>query len=771
MQVFHSRVVLFCASLSTAVWSPVVIGAEESKGAIEEVVVTARYREETAQETPVAITAFNQSMLQEITALDLRDVGPQSPNVHIQPNTFAPNSSAIHIRGMGALTIESTNELRNGVSVNGVYISRPVATLIDFFDVDTVQVLRGPQGTTFGKNSLSGAVAVDTIKPDGTVDYRAEVTGGNYDRLDFRGAVQFPIIEDKLSARISGLAQNYDGHYKNRANGGHLNGEDVDSIRGTLSWTPTENFDATLIYGWLKERSQAPGGDDDSDPNQLINIFFAGAPFFWNGEPDDGDFTVGRDALDFYDTDQDSWTGIMNWDVGNYTLTSITGYISTDDFAAADFDQTELPFFPTFRDQEHSQFSQEIRVQTDFSDMDGFLGNLELVGGLFYFEQKHEIVQSFPTLGNPSSADYAHQKGESKAIFGQAIYAINDRLNFLFGVRYTDEHKDFERNPGTLFGTQISATNPSSRPSIDEMSRQPMTVNGELDSDRTTIKVGVDYQFTDYVMGFATYSQGYKAGEFGARAGSDLTAGPTDDETSDAFEVGVKSDLLDGRLRANATAFYTNYKELAFEVFFPSPNNPTGQETASQNIGEATVYGLELELTAVPIDGLTLQGVLGLLHSEYDDFCADLDGPAVETNPVSDCGGVVVALPNGTWLVDRDHTDLELTRAPKTQIYLSAQYDWNTSMGGFHVRAATDYESKYSAGGTSNNPKGDTGDFWLMDASTGWTSPDDKWRVQAWCKNCTDKHYTSGLTPTAQFFNQHFWGLPRTYGLTLAYQK
>ena len=157
--------------------------------------------------------------------------------------------------------------------------------------------------------------------------------------------------------------------------------------------------------------------------------------------------------------------------------------------------------------------------------------------------------------------------------------------------------------------------------------------------------------------------------------------------------------------------------------------------------------------------------------AEYDDFCADLDGPRLEANPVSDCGGLVVLLPNGTYLVDRDHTDLELTRAPDTQIYLSARYDWTTNLGGLFVRAATDYESEYSAGGTSNNPKGDTGDFWLMDASTGWTSPDDKWRVQAWCKNCTDKHYTSGLTPTAQFFNQHFWGLPRTYGLTLAYQK
>ncbi len=750
--------------------APVAFGAESTQ-VIEEVVVTARYREESAQDTPISMTAFNQNMLEAITAQDLRDVGPQSPNVRIQANTFAPNSSTIHVRGMGSLTIESTNELRNGVSINGVYISRPVATLVDFFDVDTVEVLRGPQGTTFGKNSLSGAVSINTVMPDGTFDYDAEVTAGNYDRLDFRGAVQFPIIEDKLALRVAGLFQNYDGHYKNRTNGDHLNGEDVDTLRGTLVWTPTDTFDATLVYGWLKERSQAPGGDSQSDPDQLINIIFAGPPFFWDGEPDDGAFTVGRDALDFYNTDQDSVTGIINWDIGRFTLTSVTGWVETDDFVAADYDQTELPFFPTFRDQVHEQFSQEVRLQSDFIGMDGFLGNLDLVAGLFYFEQEHEIVQSFPTLGNPTSADYAHQENESAAIFGQVIYSFTDRLNGILGVRYTDETKDFERNPGTLWGTRIDYMDPSTRPSISEMSQQPMTVNGDLDSDRTTWKIGADYRFSDRIMGYATYSQGYKAGEFGARAGSDLTAGPTDDETSDSYELGLKSDWYDGRLRLNASAFYTQYEGLAFEVFFPAPNNPTGQETASQNIGEATIYGVELEATAMPIDGLTLEASLGLMNPEYDEFCADLDGPSAETNPVSDCGGVVELLPDGTYLVDTDHTDLDLVRAPETQAYLAATYEWFTGIGGFFVRASGSYESSYFVGSSDNNPKAESGDFWLMDASIGWTSNNEQWRVQAWCKNCTDKTYTNGLTPTAQFFNQHFYGYPQLYGLTLSFRK
>ncbi|HEY5679860.1 MAG TPA: TonB-dependent receptor [Pseudomonadales bacterium] len=738
---------------------------EESARPIEEVVVTARYREETAQESPTSVTAFNSVMLEQITAQDLRDVGPASPNVHIQPVVTFPNSAAIHIRGMGQQNIESTNEMRTGVSINGVFISRPIATLIDFFDVETVEVLRGPQGTTFGKNSLAGGLAVTTKRPDGSFDYAAELTGGNEGRLDFRGAIQFPIIEDKLSARISLLMQNYDGHFKNRVNGEDLNGEDIDTIRGTIVWTPTDTFEATLIGTWLEERSDAPGGDDRSDPcpTQILSCIFT--------EPDDGAFTVGRDALDFHNTDQNSITGIINWDIGSFTLTSVTGWMETDGFIASDFDQTEIPFFPTFRDQVHDQFSQEVRLHSDFAGRQDFLGNLELVLGLYYFEQEHELVQSFPTLGNPSSADYGHQDGESKAVFGQAIYAITEDLNLTFGIRYTDEEKEFERNSGTLYGTQISAADPDSAPSISEMAGQVMNVTGELDSDNTSIKVGLDYRINDDVMVFATYAEGFKAGEFGARASSAFTLGPTDDEESRSYEIGIKSDWMDGRLRVNATAFYTEFENLEFGVFFPSEDNPTGQETSAQNIGEATNKGFELEITAVPVDGLTLRGSLGLLDAEYDEFCADLDGPAVEVNPVSDCGGQVQDLGGGRYLVDIDQTDKELSRAPETQIYLSAMYEWNTSIGGFFVRGAGSYESEYFSDGVLNHPQAETGDFWLWDASAGWVSNDDKWRVQAWCKNCGDKEYTSGLTPTANFFNQHFWGLPRMYGLTLAFQR
>lgn len=725
--------------------------------AIEEIVVTARYRQERVQDTPLSITAFNEAQLEAITALDLRDVGPASPNVRIQPVTTFPNSAAIHVRGMGQQNIESTNEMRVGVSVNGVFLSRPVASLIDFFDVESVEVLRGPQGTTFGKNSLAGGINVHTIRPDGTFDYKTELTAGNYGRLDFRGAVQAPIVEDVLSARVSVLLQNYDGHFTNIVTEDDLHGEDMDSLRGTLVFTPTEDITATLIGQWLRARNDPPGGTNDPDPGQLLQV----------GAPSSNPFRVGRDAPEFHNTDQWGLTGIVDWDFGLFSLTSVTGYVSTDDFISSDFDQTQIPVFTTFREQEHSQFSQELRLHSNFLDQDDWLRNLDLVLGLYYFEQEHELVQSFPQLG--PSADYAEQDNDSRAAFGQAIYAITEDLNFTFGVRHTREKKTFRRNPGT-FIPDLDDQDPSTRPSLAFMRAQPTPLTGRLSSTNTSFKAGLDYRFTDDLMTYFSFTQGFKAGEFGPRASSQFAVGPTDDEKANSFELGVRSSWLDGRLQANATAFHTNFENLQFDVFIPSEVNPTGQETATQNIGEATNRGLELELLAAPMEGLRLRAAVGYLDAEYDSFCASLVGPVMAEDPVSECGSVL-EVGDGLFVIETDNSDLELSRAPDWQIYLSADYTYPTRYGNFFARAAGDYESSFFTDGVGNHPKARTGGFWLLDASAGWRSLDERWRVQLWCKNCTDKTYVNGFVPTAQFFNQKFFGYPRTYGVTLAFQR
>jgi len=766
-----------------------------NRGQLETITVNVRYREEKVQDTPIAVTPFSSLDLENMVAQDLRDVSPATPNLHLVPVVTFPNSAAISIRGIGIQGIESTEEPRVGVSVDGIFIARPIATLIDLFDVERIEVLRGPQGISFGKNSLGGGLNVTTKRPDGEFGWNVEGTAGRFDRYDFRGAVEFPIVKDKLAMRVSAMSQNFGGTYRNRVDGKRLNGEEVLSLRGTVVWTPTDNFDFTLIGFWLRERSDAPGGDNVPDctpgdpafPQILCFLTNPTTGLPYTGEPDDSPWIVGRDAPEDHDTDQWMIVAEANYDAGPVILTSLFGYVDTDGLINSDFDQTEILFFPTFRDQTHYQLSEEFRIATDFGDMDGFISQLDVVVGLYYLEQEHELVQSFPTLNN--SADYTTQHHEHVAGFGQIIWHATDKLNINFGLRYNHEKKEFFRNPGTVLDpSEYMLVNfatgelfPDNRPSIAFMRDQDPTgasfVIGDISRSRTMFKAGADYRFSDEVMAYFQFSQGYKAGSYGARASSLLTAGPTDDETADSYEVGIKTDLLDRRVRLNITGFYTKLSDLEFGLFIANPDNPTGQETLADNIASARVKGIEIELTAKITERFTLQTSVGVLDAGYKDFCADINGPAFyDMTPTSPCGGRVANLtdPGGTgpgsYLVDEDNTYLKLQRAPKLQLYISGEYVHPLgNMGSLTLRGSMTHESGFFNDGT-NHPKGYENGYILVDASLMWMSADENVSVKFWGKNITGAVTIRGITPTANFFNQHFYGDRRTWGVTVSWR-
>ena len=750
-------------------------GASESSGS-DDIVVTARFRNETLQNVPQAISAFDERSLTAAAARDITDLAPSTPNISIQPVATFSNSAAIFIRGLGAQGIESTEESPVGVSIDGVYITRPVATMLDTFDLDRIEVLRGPQGTSFGKNSLAGGIAAYTKNPGRDWGVQAEVTVGNYGRMDARAAVDMPLIQDKLAARLVLNKETYDGYFTNRADGKKIGGQDRLTLRGTIVFTPTDNLDINLKAFLVRDRSSAPGGDTAPDRTKLLYTVFGFE------EPNDGAFTIGRDFPADHDTDQLGFIGNVGLDLGSWQGKLITRYIETDDFNDSDFDQSEVFFFPTFRLQSHRQFSQELRLQSDFSDRSDALARLNLVFGGYYLKQSFELAQAFPTLpafayaGAPfnGSEDFVSQDNSSKALFAQAIYGITDRLNITLGVRQSWESKNYFRDPTgvtnlpALFTTRSTVL---SLAEMEEIANQNLAAGKAFKlgykRDRATFKAGIDYRLTDDIMIYGGYSQGYKGGGFGARSATTTTAGPTQDNTSELFEAGIKGDFFDRLLRLNLTGFITKFKQLEFGVFFPNPNVASGQETAQQNIGAATSKGIELEATLKPSQNFRLSANVGYLDTKYTDFCADLDGPAAYTTaPVSTCGDATL-LPNGTYLVDVDYTNLKLVRAPKWQTQVSADYSVPLgSAGSLNFRAAALYRSTFYSTVT-NDLAGKTGDFVLVDGSIGWESADGRFRAMLWGKNLTDKTYVSALTPTAQFFIQRFYGAPRTFGLTL----
>lgn len=781
--------------LATAVFAanllPTQAIAQEPDGAqnsdqrvMEEIIVSVRYREESLQSVPSAVTAFDTNALEKVVAMDFQDLSRPTPNVNIQQVNQFPNAAAVHIRGIGDQRIESTEEPRAGISIDGLFFTRPGSSNIDFFDVASVQILRGPTGVNFGKNSLAGGMAVETIQPSGELGGKVDVNIGNYGREEYRFAVDSPEIAD-WAFRLSYLYKQYDGHFRNRFDGTprvafgsplpftlpvdkKLGAEDVSSGRLQALWTPSEQVDLRLIYNWSRDESDPTPGDtasdDGSDPRFPIQLACALA--FGCPEPDDGPYRLGRDYYSRSDIDQDAYTGILNWDFGGIALTAIAGYIETDDVFLNDFDQTEFFFFPTSRDQTHDQSSVEIR----FTNSDDS-GPLDWVVGAFYMEQEHELTQNFPTLG--PSADYTTQEAESQALFGQVIYAFNDRLNLTAGLRYTDEHKDFYRDPG-IFQPNLTF-DPATHLTYSEaraLARQDLSgdIVSELDTDHVDYKLAIDYQLGDNAMVYGQVATGFKAGEFGARASSPQTALPTDDEEALSFEIGLKSEWWDNRLRLNLAAFWADYENLQFGVFVPSANL-TGQETLNQNVGEATTAGLELDLSVSLTERFTLNLNAGYLDAKYDEFCADLNGARpYDTPPTSSCGRVT-DLGDGTFLVEEDQSDLELSRAPEYNYHISGEYDLPLpdGWGGFVALLSYSYSDKYFSDSTFNHPAGETGGFGTWDGSLAWTSSGGALRASLWGKNLSDEEEVSGLTPTANFFNQRFWFPPRTYGVNVSY--
>jgi iron complex outermembrane receptor protein len=546
--------------------------------AVENIVVTARYKTENLQETPLTISAYGETDLQKATALDLRDIGPPTPNMHIQPVVTFRNSAAVHIRGIGGQGIESTEESRVGISLNGVFIARPVATLLDLFDTEMIEVLRGRKGTTFGKNSLGGGVSVTTKKPSGQFGAQTEITMGDYGRQDYRAAVEFPVLEDKLSVRLSGIAQNFDGYYDNisthRHGDSHLQSEDLNSGRVTVRFTPNDKWESLFIASVLDEKRHLRGWrcNERSDADHVRSRI----PLVQRREPRAQPHSGLRVC------------GVEQGPVQNHARRAARRQHASDELHAdqqrrvrpvhADDGQrqhrdrrlllqrlrpdrsTVLPDVPRagpLAVEQRDPAAHELRGRNDG------LEKFDIVTGVYLFDQHHKIVQSFPTLGSPSSADYTHQTNTQRAAFGQVIYEITSRAHASFGIRYTDEQKEFKRNPGILCGNpqvpngceRILPYNKATVPSITFMSGQPKPLSDDLHNNNSSIRVGVDYQFTDQIFGYALYSQGYHGGEYGARASSELTMGPTKDEDADNYEIGVKSEWFDSRLRVNIAAF------------------------------------------------------------------------------------------------------------------------------------------------------------------------------------------------------------------------
>ncbi len=581
------RKTLICASaaaaISTAFAAPSMAQEGDSENArrLGTVNVTAQRVEENLQDVPVAVTALSTEQLEDKQVLNIRDLTAQVPNINIATNTGTASAARIFLRGVGEDESRGAVDQAVGIYVDGVYIGRSVGSLFDVVDLESIEVLRGPQGTLYGRNTVGGAIKLTSVKPQFENAGKMSATFGNYNRQEYKATGNIA-LSDRTAFRLTAFSRQRDGFHELRPNGplaadarDDVGALDTLAVRGSLyhefndDWSILVAVDHTDDGSDPIPDSAAPGNDADGD-------IFTIEPLPGTTCPAGGLLPLGC----FSDYGQElTSTGVMariEGKIGGLDFTSITAHRELEDELS-----TRIGF-PYTQETDQHQLSQEFTIgQTGQSALDW-------IAGLYIFQEDIALDTVFIF---PFSID---STTSSVALFGQGTYAVNDRLSITAGARATIDDKDFEGVGPFGFAR---------------------TDDAEFENISYTI--GADYRFTDDILGYAKFSTGFKSGGWSPDAFSGTAVFlPVEEETLDSFEVGIKSDLNDS-IRLNVAAFFNQYEGLQIGATVP------GLGFTRFNVDETEIAGLEVEGVWQVTDNFQINGNLGLLDAEYTSLTGD----------------------------------------------------------------------------------------------------------------------------------------------------
>ncbi len=726
-----SAIGLGCLAASAGLTIPAVA---QNGVFLDEIVVTSRKREESLQRVPVSVSAIDSATIDRTFADSIQNLEGLSPNVIIDTFNAFPNSASISIRGISHTEIEKSFDPAIGVVVDGVFLNSNAQALIDNFDLERVEILRGPQGTLFGKNTIGGTINVVRKRPGD--EYGGKISYGfsSFERHDVKGVVDLPLHE-KAAFRIAASYANSDGHQTNTATGNKIGGVDTASVRVAALFRPTDDLEAYLNFDYIRDRPDIFGLRNANLPTQFFSIPMLGGavPTFPGYPADTGPLDEFRTDLEDTDTEYDT-RGIsleLNWSPGDFTITSISAYRWVDEDVFSDFDAEAVAAFNSRREQEHNQFSQELRFTSEWSD------RYDFVAGLYYFWNDYELNQTIDILTDFLSCGAlpgafasfgcanvggAAQTTNSYAVFAQGNAHITDELRVTVGGRYTYEEKDFFSSPIVF-------------------PRGALGTASDSDSwSNFTPRVGLDYQVTDSVFAYASFAKGFKSGGYNGRAGTVTSIGPYDDESITTYEAGLKTEWFENRLRLNVAGFYNKYDDLQVELV-RAVSGGTGQETVVTNAASAKTYGFEGEFVALVIEYLTLSGTLGVLEAKYDDFMADIG-----------LGGVT------------DNSGLELRKAPGLQYSIGASFaqpvgNLGTVLADVRWSWSDDLETT-----TQNLAIGKRESVGNLTAALTYQSPDEAWSLSVFGRNLTDEEYVMDALSAGSTLAFQSISLPRVIG-------
>ena len=757
--------------------------AQESPAGLEEVVVTAQRVETDIQKTPVAVTALTGDFLRDYDFRQVTSIEGAAPNLNFAASTGGASSQvSAFIRGVGEFDFLLTTDPAVGLYIDGVYLARTFGANLDLADVERVEVLRGPQGTLFGKNNIGGAINLITRQPEGSGRTDAELTGGSYN--SWRASIVSDIpLGDDVALLLSAAGRKSDG-WQDRpgADGGE---ENRVGARAALRFTPSDSFESTLALDYVDQ-------DQTNYPNNMVVYNPLTSPFIglFNGfvsptnpcctpneSIDESGVTEGLLPHDDMESLGASW--FNNWTLaGGKVLKSITAYRETEALFGRDGDNSGLDYNGDVHDEDHDQFSQEFQLASQGND------KWNWIAGLYYFREETddrtrlvtadglfgalsslEPIVDLNDLSNPLTqlflARYAldftvdfdnHQTTTDYAAYFHGDYSFAERWTLGLGLRYTNEEKEFRQT-----ATRAASQTPLLIP-VDPFTGQPILTPANLDTpsdacsnleadgsfrceadwDDLSGELNLGVQWTDDVFAYGKYSRGFRSGGINGRPVQLSLVQDYDPEYLDSFEVGLKTLLADRRVRLNTAAFYNKYQDIQVLLI-------RGASVVIDNAAEATIYGLEVDLEAQPTDALFLRGSLGLMENEFDEWSDDTG----------------------------DFTDRKLRNSPDVTANFLAAYTADLGgNGSLRPWAEVQYQDEMFLDG-ENTPELKTPSRTLVNAGIAWASPGDRWEVEAHVTNATDERVLDGGFSVLNFFGymEGYYNPPRRYWLTLRYRS
>lgn len=698
---------------------------------LDSVTVTARKREETLQDVPVAVTAFTSESLDKLNVRDIGDLDAQVPNLTIYAARGSTSTVTAYIRGIGQADPLWGVDPGVGIYLDDVYIARPQGALLDVFDVERIEVLRGPQGTLYGKNTIGGAIKyVSRGLPTETQGF-ASITVGNYNQLDAKAAIGGSIggADSGLRGRVAVASMNRDGYGENTYTHQDVSDKEINAARLQLGAYAGDNFDIQFAFDWMDDQSGVRGAK-----------MLARNPLAPAYPPTSDRYDIRSAMRNVNDTTMKGASATFNWRVNeDWTLKYVVAKRESDTETNIDFDTTPLTLVDVRAFYNDSQVSHEVQANYDGG------GRARGVMGIYAFDGdaggqvlNHFWNPALPTaLTNPLFGDtQGVVNTQSIAVYADWTFDLTDRLKLDVGARYTDEDKHAIALNRFYTGLDY-ATSWGTAANFNK------TVNFKNFSP----KVSLDYQIAPDIMVYGLASRGFKSGGYNIRANTTAvprSGEPFDDEKVDSFEVGSKMSLLDQRLFLNFAYFYNKYEDIQLSVFtsYTLPNGAQSFFGDFTNAGKGTVQGLEVEYQWLPTAHWLISGNLAWLDAKYDEF---MDR------------GVNVA------------KQQKFTNAPEFSGALNVEYRTELAHGGnLSARVGYAYQSEVWPT-TDLSPLIRQDGYGLLNAGVIWKA-NDAWSFSLQGSNLADKEYrTTGYNIGAYGVLTGFYGPPRQYSLTARY--